>query len=255
MINYISTRYCVQFVDETLTLPKIWNYATRYTTHKLLPIPEIMNLDDEGEITLKPYYATLAFLTVGSFSLEDLRHKDKDENYYKNLQKWIRDVELGLQLAHQARIIHDDVEPGNIVVVEKENRAILIDWDMAVRMQGKSTVGNLFYRSLRRLRKLKKQPLAKYYPVPADDFESLFYTYLDLVVPELDWRLANTKNAFDIKSSVILRFEECVDEWKSSYPKVPDTIWNDLVKMYQILFPTNNFKDDPEVCGIFVEPE
>ena len=79
------------FTESTI-LQKLWvHVAQKAPSQDLLPIPELLELDEA--IAVPPYDATLSFLSVGDFSLEDVRQQDKNENYYSNLRKWIRDVD------------------------------------------------------------------------------------------------------------------------------------------------------------------
>lgn len=232
-----------------MILIELWNHiAQNWSSQELLPIPELMN----ASIVVPPFDATLPFLTVGDCSLDSLRKSNQNEKFYHDLRKYIRDIDLALRLGHKAEIIHSDVGPRNIVVIKEENRGILIDWGMAVHIGEASKGGTLLYSSLRMLHaRYSGQP---YYPNEADDFEALFYTYIDLVVPRLDWKHERLKDLYLQKTnSICLNFEELIQNWKKSYQQVPDAIWNDLTQMHKLLFPTNNYKNIPKMTGLFSE--
>lgn len=108
--------------------------------------------------------------------------KELPNNSVDQIWKYMEDVNDALCYAHEKETFHCDVSPKNIIVVDEG--AILIDWGIAIDFTfNKLTkwMGTSSFCSLAVLKLRFAQKGTTYDYQPRDDFESLFYTILQLL--------------------------------------------------------------------------
>ena len=105
-------QYLARFRDEAQATAKLHH-------DNLITVYEV------GEIGGCPFYS---MRYVEGASLKELRTAGPPEN--EDAAKYIRDASCGLHAAHEAGLVHRDVNPRNIIVERKSNRAIIIDFGL-----------------------------------------------------------------------------------------------------------------------------
>ena len=183
-------------------------------------IPQLLAYGD-----IKNYGLGLVIQPSGKLlsSLEDLS--------LERLLQYIENIDDALVYAHSQGFFHKDVSPKNIIV--HDEKAILIDWGISKPVDEFSFYfsGTVMFCSLASLFSfLKKQ---EHYYESRDDFESLFYSLLDLIFRgHLPW--TKKKSIEDLYS---LKFMYMHHHWEDLVPVQPrDKEWKTIEVMHSLLF-------------------
>ncbi len=100
----------------------------------------VYQLGNEGNI----FFMAMAYLEG-----QDLRHllkqhlRDSTLMPHAPVVRIVRDIALALDYAHQQGVIHRDVKPSNIMVLDSDKRAVLTDFGLALSVP-EGTIGNTF---------------------------------------------------------------------------------------------------------------
>jgi len=160
-----------------------------------------------------------------------------------DLLKYIKQINSALKHAHEKKILHLDVSPKNVIISKNDDIAILIDWGIAASIGSTSfgITGTALFCSLGILLSgIQKQ---EYSVSPKDDFESLFYTFLQLLCgSKLPWTKAKNKTElYSLKKTAMYEL------WNSQIqPIIPQQAWTEIERIHKLLFI-----DDRSVSSLF----
>jgi len=143
------------------------------------------------------------------------------------LMMLLNQIELALKYAHDNHIIHRDVKPSNIIVIEHSDsnqlECQLIDWGLALTdpRDTRLVCGTLLFRCLRAVTATESE-VKTYIDKPVDDFESLFYTSLDYAIKSSSHQAifyhASTRHLYGTKTMELTssrQWEQLISKMKS----------------------------------------
>ncbi len=140
---------------------KVSRIASEYATLEKISHPSIIAVHSAGRLAENQCYIAMEFVKGGT--LEARIDKQVAAIEFKECLRILRQVALGLEAAHNAKVIHRDLKPANILLTE-EGGVKIIDFGLARDLEHGQTltqeglpIGTLAYMSPEQI--LRKQKL------------------------------------------------------------------------------------------------